>query len=300
VPTLLKRVVTHPVTRLPVIRDVKGAAKAGVNRYALATSDRRVLPDFVLAGAQRCGTTALTECLYRSPVIARPRMGKGAHYFSYNYTKGFDWYRSQFPTESHAERMRRRTGYRLVAFDACPYYLFHPFAVDRIAEAMPSVKMLVMLRDPVARAHSHWVHSRASGHETLEFEEALAAEPGRLAGEVERMGADPGYYSSTHEHHSYLAKGLYAPQVARLLDRFPREQVLFVQAEAFYRAPNDEIRRVTDWLGVPPMTLEQGDNRNGYDYSPLSPELLDRLVEHFGESNEELFGLLGERYDWLS
>jgi hypothetical protein len=296
--TLWKRAVTHPVTTRPGAREAKRAAKAAVNAYALATARRRRLPDLVLAGAQRSGTTALMAALHRSPVVARPRMGKGAHYFSYNHWRGAAWYRSQFPTEAHARRVERRQGERFVVYDACPYYLFHPLAIDRIAAELPQARILLMLRDPVRRAHSHWVHSTAHGHETLGFEEALDAEPARLAGEVERIVADDRYHGLSHEHHSYVAKGCYAPQVERVLARIPRDRVLVVPSERFYRTPDAVLDTVTTWIGTRPVRLSERDDRNGHPYDPMEETTRRRLALRFEESNERLFALLGERFDW--
>jgi hypothetical protein len=296
--TLWKRAVTHPVTTRPGVREAKAAAKAAVNRYALATASHRRLPDVVLAGAQRSGTTALMAALHRSPVIARPRMGKGAHYFSYNHWRGFDWYRSQFPTDAQARRIERREGERFLVYDACPYYLFHPFAIDRIADELPDARILLMLRDPVTRAQSHWVHSTAHGHEHLGFAEALDAEADRIAGEEERMAGDERYYSAAHEHHSYVAKGRYAAQVARVLARFDRERVLVVPSERFYGDPDRVLAEVTTWLGTRPVGLDPDVDRNGYRYPAMDQDIKQRLATAFEESNEELFALLGERFDW--
>ncbi len=72
----------------------------------------------------------------------------------------------------------------------------------------------MLLRNPVTRAHSHWRHEVALGREPLSFEDAIAAEPERLAGEHQRLLDDPSYRSFAHQHHSYLARGRYAEQLA--------------------------------------------------------------------------------------
>jgi hypothetical protein len=282
------------------LKHVKQGAKWVWERAALASWDRRVLPDLVLAGAQRSGTTALTEALYRLPMVERPRRGKGSHYFSYNYHRGWQWFQSQFPTELWASGVERRHGRPLFCFDACPYYLFHPFAVERMAQALPQLKVLVMLRDPVRRAESHFHHSVSNGHETLGFEEALAREPERLAGEADRMQADWSYWSESHEHHSYASKGMYADQLERLFHHYSREQVMVIQSEAFYRDPDPVLNRVTSWLGLPEVGLAQGDERNGHRYERMDEAMREQLVELYRQPNERLFALLGERYDWLS
>ncbi len=294
------RLVQHPVMTQPGLRQIKAVGRWCRERAATATSDRRALPDLVLVGVQRSGTTALFDALYRLPNVERPRRGKGSHYFSYNYVKGWDWFQSQFPTMSWAQRVERKTGNRLFCFDACPYYLFHPFAIERMALAMPKVKVLVMLRDPVRRAESHFHHSVGHGHEDLDFAAALDREDERLSGEEERMAADWDYWSHDHEHHSYVAKGLYAEQLNRLFTYYPRDQVLVRSAEEFYDRPDKVLTEVTEWCGLPPVRLDPRDDRNGHRYQPMDEEIRHGLIERFRQPNDELFELLGRRYDWLS
>jgi hypothetical protein len=290
----------HQAFELQGLRQLKAGAKWCRDQAAMASWRQRVLPDLVLVGVQRSGTTALTEALYRLPTVERPRRGKGSHYFSYNYHRGWQWFQSQFPTRVWAAAVERRHGRSLFCFDACPYYLFHPFAVERMAQALPDVKVLVMLRDPVRRAESHYHHSVSHGHEDLSFEEALEAEAGRLAGEDDRMQADWSYWSHSHEHHSYTTKGMYADQLERLFLHYPRDQVMVIQSEAFYRDPDPVLDTVTRWLGLPTVRLEQDDDRNSHSYEKMAEPMRKRLVKVYRRPNERLYTLLGERYDWLS
>lgn len=296
---LITRYSQHPIMDRAGFREAKSAGKWGRERLALATWEQRVLPDVVLAGVQRSGTTAIFEALYRLPMVERPRRGKGSHYFSYNYHRGWKWFQSQFPTRRWADRVEDQTGHPLFCFDACPYYLFHPFAVERMAQALPDVKVMVTLRDPVRRAESHYHHSVSHGNEDLPFVEALAAEADRLAGEDERMQADWTYWSHSHEHHSYVSKGMYAEQLERLFRHYPREQVLVLSSEQFFAEPDAVLSRVTDWLDLPSVSLSGRDDRNGHAYQKMDQDMRDRLIDIYREPNERLFDLLGERYDWL-
>lgn len=298
--TTMQRLGALPITEAPGVRPLKDVARRVREQYHTRTHERRVLPDLVVAGAQRCGTTAITEALYRLPNVRRPTRGKGSHYFSYNHIRGWSWFQGNFPTVATAERIERRTGHRLFCFDACPYYLFHPFALERMAQELPDVKVMVMLRDPVKRAKSHYHHSVAHGHEHLGFVEALDAEEDRLAGEVEKMANDPGYWSLHHEHHSYVAKGRYADQIERLFSLFPREQCMVFSAEAFYADPDGVLGRVTDWLGLPQATLADDDERNGHVYDPMDDATKARLAAAFAGPNERLYDILGERFPWTA
>ncbi|MDH3301254.1 MAG: sulfotransferase domain-containing protein [Acidimicrobiia bacterium] len=294
------RFTQHEMLDRPGLRELKAGAKWFRQSAAAAGWESRVLPDLVLAGVQRSGTTALFEALYRLPMVERPRRGKGSHYFSYNYHRGWEWYQSQFPTRRWADLVELRHGHPMFCFDACPYYLFHPFAIERMAQALPEIKVMVMLRDPVRRAESHFHHSVRHGHETLPFEDALAAEEGRLAGEDDRMQEDWTYWSHSHEHHSYVSKGRYADQIERLFRHYPRDQVMILQSEAFYRDPTRVLAEVTDWVDLPPVELTGSDDRNGHDYTPMDRAMRDQLVALYRKPNERLFELIGRRFDWLS
>ncbi|MDH3294871.1 MAG: sulfotransferase domain-containing protein [Acidimicrobiia bacterium] len=294
------RLTQHQLLDRPGWRELKAGAKWCREKAAVASWESRVLPDVVLAGVQRSGTTALFEALYRLPMVERPRRGKGSHYFSYNYHRGWEWFQSQFPTRQWADVVEARQGQPMFCFDACPYYLFHPFAVERMAHALPDIKVMVMLRDPVRRAESHFHHSVSHGHETLSFDEALAVEGDRLAGEDDRMQQDWTYWSHSHEHHSYVSKGRYVEQLERLYRHYAHDQVMVIQSEAFYHNPNHVLAEVTEWLGLPPVELARSDDRNSHRYTQMDPAMRQRLVEVYREPNERLYQLIGRRYDWLS
>ena len=171
------------------------------------TSRARMLPGFLIVGAQRCGTTSMYRTLSQHPAVLKAVLHKGVHYFDMNYERGMSWYRAHFPLQP-----RDQPGPQ--AFESSPYYLFHPLAAERIARDLPGVRLLVLVRDPVERAYSAHAHETARGFETEPFERALELETTRLAGEEERMAADPGYVSLSHQHHAYCARGRYAEQLS--------------------------------------------------------------------------------------
>lgn len=136
------------------------------------------LPDFLIIGAQRCGTISFYRLLCQHPLVEGAAR-KEVHYFDLHFQKGEEWYRSFFP---EAEREDRVTG------ESSPYYIFHPLSAERAARLVPGARLIVLLRNPVDRAYSHYQHGLRRGYETLPtFEQALEAEPGRLAGEREKI-----------------------------------------------------------------------------------------------------------------
>lgn len=281
-----------------VPRDVRESAK-GVLRVGLAAvGGPRVLPDYLIIGAQRAGTTSLYNYLIRHPDIAGARLAKEVHFFDLRYDRGEGWYRRFFPTRAAHLRHRERTGESLVPGEASPYYLVHPLVPERVAGLLPDVRLIAMVRDPVERAFSQWRHEARLGYETLPFAEAIAREPERTAGELARLRDDPGYRSFSHQHHTYMARGEYADQLGVWLERFPRQRLLVVGSEEFFAQPGEELRRVHAFLGVRPMDLNSYEKFNAAEGGSMDPETRRRLVAHFRPHNERLFELLGRRFDW--
>jgi Sulfotransferase domain len=274
------------------------AARWSAQAYARPTAGLRLLPSYLIIGAQRAGTTSLHRYLVQHPGVRTMLRTKGVHFFDTGYGRGMSWYASRFPTRLYAWYVARRHGVDLITGEASPYYLFHPHVPARVAEHLPGVKLITLLRDPVQRAYSHYQHEVARGFETLPFEEAIEAEPARLAGETERMEADPLYNSFEHQHHSYLARGRYHEQLDRWLARFPREQLLVLSSERFFAEPERTFRRVLAFLDLPPLTPDAFERHNAYDYREMGAEVRARLVDHYREPNRRLYEALGEDLGW--
>lgn len=270
---------------------VKAPLRRLRTHYRTLTGPLRGLPSALIIGAQKGGTTSLFNYLVRHPDVLPP-IGKEVHYFDLYYARGDRWYRGRFPY-----------GYRLrggvLTLDASPYYLMHPLAPERAARLVPDAKLIAVLRNPVDRAFSHYQHEVRAGREVFSFAEAIAKEPERLAGEEERLRADPGYYSFNHRRYAYVRRGLYFHQLCRWLEHFPRSQLLVLQSERLFRDPAAATGLVQEFLGLRP---HQGEAyrpflQARYDHQ-ISPELRRKLVAYFEPFNRELYRWLGEEFDW--
>ena len=277
---------------------VADAAKAAFVGARMVNAGSRPLPDFLIIGAQRCGTTSLYRYLEKHPQVIGAAPSKGVHYFDVHHERSLRWYRAHFPTR----RRRGRTGGRAVTGEASPYYVFHPHGPDRVRAAVPNVRLILMLRDPVIRAFSQYQQEYARGFEDAEtFEQALDLEPGRLAGQRERMLADPGYDSHAMQHYAYVARGEYATQLEAWRARFDSDQLLVVQAEEFFTDPETAYRGVLDFLGLPvPARPPSFKAHNARPAGGMAPETRARLAEHFAEPNRRLEELLGRRLGWTA
>jgi hypothetical protein len=194
--------------------------------------------------------------------------------------------------------MTWRSGVRCQTGEATPYYLFHPLAAERIAETLPSIKLMMVLRNPVERAYSHYLHEVGLGIEHLSFEQAIDEEPRRLEGESERIASDHMYPGFKHQHFSYLARGIYCDQLVRWFSLFPRERFLILESERFWADPRTSHVTVLRFLGLPPIPLPDYPQHNKSEPSKMSSPTKDMLRDYFAPHNERLYGLLGEDLEW--
>ncbi len=261
------------------------------------TDPRRPLPDFLVIGAQRCGTSSIYKYLEQHPCVLSS-LRKETEYFSARWANGEGWYRAHFPSEARKGQVARRKGHA-VSFEATPYYLFHPLAPARAAALVPDVRLIILLRNPVDRAYSHYRHSVRRGFERLSFEEAVAAEARRLAGEADRIAADPRYDGWNHRVFSYLTRGAYVDQLLNWLGHFPAEQLLVVRSEELYADPARCYRDVLAFLGLSSWEPRRFDVHAGYAApAAIGPDLRRRLSEQFRPQNRRLEELLGRSMGW--
>lgn len=263
------------------------------------TASQRMDPTFLIIGAQRAGTTSLFRAIAAHPAVVPPTFHKGVHYFDINYTRGAQWYRGHFPLRSAAERSAAAHGAAGPhTGEASPYYMHHPAAPARIAAALPGVKLIALLRDPVERAFSAYKHEVARGFEDQPFEKALDLEESRLQGEVERLLADPGYRSMAHQHQAYVTRGKYAEQLHRVVDAVGRDRLLVLEAEEFFTDGAAVYRRVLDFLELPQWSPEAFEQHNARPSKPLAPQLQSRLEDELRPHDEALAELLGRMPAW--
>jgi hypothetical protein len=286
-----------PAERIPSIPEpVRVVLRNSVWTYGRATSFARPLPDFLVIGAQKAGTTALYAYLLRHPAIVGPSW-KEVSFFDRHYARGEAWYRGHFPNTLRRRVVERRAGVAPIAGEASPSYMFHPFAPARVAQLVPDVRLIVLVRNPVDRALSHYHHEVALGRESLSFEDAVEREDERMSGELERM-RDPSYFSHAWWNHTYLARGRYAEQLERWLAVFPRERLLVVPSEDLLGQPADTYARVLEFLGAPPYELDAFPRIFEREYAPMEPATRRLLAERFTEPNRRLYDLLGRDLGW--
>jgi hypothetical protein len=188
------------------------------------------LPNFLCIGVQKAGTTLLYEILKQHPQIFLPQI-KEVHFFNIddNFSKGIGWYKQHFSGSEN---------YALVG-DITPAYIFFDYVPERIKTTLGTeIKLLIILRNPIDRAYSHYWMSFKRGYDKLPFEKAVAMEHARIR---------KGYFEKSH--FSYISRGFYSEQFKRYLPLFPLKKMKVVIFEEFVKDIETYTKEILDFLG---------------------------------------------------
>ncbi len=238
---------------------------------------------FIIAGVQKGGTTALFDYLGEAPELSLSRV-KEVHFFD---DETQDWARPNYDAyhANFGPFDGRPRG------EATPIYLYWPGSLERVAAYNPAMRLIVMLRDPVERAWSHWKMEYARGVETRPFAWCVREGRQRL------FDAEPWGF---HRETSYVERGFYGEQMARLYGLFPPDQVLVLRSDDLRREPAATISQVRNFLGLPdaaaPSAREIHVGRE-MDYgSDLTGADVDHLRNVYARDMSRLAGLTGIRF----
>lgn len=257
----------------------------------------RQLPDFMVIGAQRSGTSSLFLYLSTHPNVRRG-LRKETEYFSRFYERGPRWYAAHFPLR------RPHSAPPALTYEATPDYLYNPHSPERIAKDLPEARFIVVLRDPAVRAYSHWQHMRRLGYEDLSFTDALAAEPERLVTSGDPFQGD-GAEARRVLRHSYIARGRYDVQLQNWFAFFPRERFHIAFAEDLFTSAQEALSKILMFLDLPQASVRTDRNYSYRDgrrtaAPQMDPSTNERLQAIYDPHNRALAELLGVAPPWVS
>lgn len=264
-------------------------------QYRRATWHRRALPDFIVIGAMKSGTSSLAFYLSQHPQLYRSSK-KEVHFFDGGknpdidiFEKGQAWYRAYFP-------LRNKISADSKTFEASPLYIFNPLAPKRIFDLVPKTKIIAVLRNPTERAISHYFHESRKNREPLSIYEALQEEENRLEPVIKRKD----YKNRIFIDYSYKHRGLYKEQIKRYLNYFSWKQILIISSEELFSEPDSTLRRVFDFLEVDTeFKIKDLRARNvASNKSEVDPNVNEYLNNYFRPHNQALYKLIGKNYNW--
>ena len=239
--------------------------------------------DFIVAGAQKCGTTALHYQLEKHPQIALPDKEE-LHFFDdeERFARGVNY--------KDLHDSFRRPSRAIVAGESTPAYLYWQPGVERIWNYNREIKLILLLRNPVDRAFSHWNMQRERGYDTLDFLDAIKAE------EQRQKEAAP----LQSRRFSYVGRGLYGAQLEQVFRYFPREQVKVVRSEDLRSDFAGAINSIFAFVGAESLRNIRNKERNPIRYErDITTEERNAMLQLFEDDITKLEKLLGwDCSDW--
>ncbi|MEG4587393.1 tetratricopeptide repeat protein [Microcoleus sp. MOSTC5] len=239
------------------------------------------VPNFIIIGSQRCGTTSLYTYLAQHPQILTP-IKKEMDFFSWHFDRGIDWYLAHFPPMPPGEEF--------VTGEASPSYFDSREAPERLYSLFPQAKLIVLLRNPVDRAISQFYRLTGLNWEARSLDRVISDE-------IERLSQNPEYIIG-EEPGNYLARGRYIEFIKKWRAFFPREQLLILKSEDFYAGAATTLKQVLEFLDLPEYQLSEYQNANPGSYQRVNESVRDRLSDYFRPYNQELEEYLGRQFDW--
>jgi len=249
-----------------------------------------VLPNFLIIGAARCGTTTVYRQLQVHPDVYLPADKRPEPHFFFKdqeFRRGLTYYEERYFANWRGEH---------AVGEASTSYVFGPHVPVRVRAALPSAKFICLLRNPVDRAFSSYWHTRRAGLETLCFEEAIAQEQSR---KQQIAGTELGEIAPF----AYVERGFYYRQLVHWLQQFDRPAIKIVVFEDFLQTPDQVLSEIARFIGIAPewpRLALQAENKSVPADTDMSSEMRMRLCEVFRDDIEALETLLGRSLrDWL-
>ena len=282
------------------------------------TSRFRMLPSFLIIGGAKCGTTSLYAHLIEHPNILSASI-KEVNFFQYIQNSKTSFYRSHFPIKRQ----------NLITGEASTQYLIHRFVPKRVHELLPSVKLILLVRNPVERAYSEFHYMINLGAQiTDNFEDAIESELRRIKIEDEKpeFTIENSNYNHFQPAFSYLRHGIYSNYILNWLKSFPKEQLLILNTKDLYNNLGNTLDKTFQFLNLPKYQIENKIPKNKIDkirpivgresnifkninsktqtlfnvqnYPEMKPKTRKSLQDFYRPYNEKLFEIIGRRFDW--
>jgi Sulfotransferase domain len=292
-----KKIIEQEIFRL---RNEIRAAKEG-RAEDEPTVTTGALPDFVIIGTMKGGTSFFYHLLSQHPLVELCAK-KELHFFDALFDEGIEWYRQCFPAP------RLKDGHRTITGEATPGYMFVRRAPERMARVIPQARLIALLRNPVERAYSHYHQNVEHGLENRTFEEAIGLQEPAEAGKAQPLGkqgenSEGEIGAKLNDGSEYLSRSVYVDQLMRWREFFPREQMLVLKSEDFFQRAHETLKTTFDFLGLPEWEPEVSEiapkKRNAGRYEgEMDPSTKRRLEKYFEPHNRRLYEFLGKDFRW--
>jgi hypothetical protein len=281
------------------VRPLKGRAVRACVRFRVKHPGERLKPSFLIVGAAKAGTTSLFLYLSGHPQIAQP-LRKEINFFTSRQKRSLSWYLAHFPRVDSVSP-------GVITGEASPAYLADHASPERVASVLPDAKIIALLRNPVARAISHYHHDiKNNVREARNFADYLVVEGAELQPQLtSRLVSELGHATRPIDPSPkelwppiYIRQGLYADQLSNWLKHFSRDRMLILKGEDLFANPRDVYARTLEFLGLEFFDPGPMKAHNVGRYGNVDPVIVRYLTEIYSEPNRRLYELLGFDLGW--
>ena len=252
------------------------------------TASSRVLPNFIIIGTVRSGTTSLYYNICEHPSVL-PAAYDEIGFFDSNFHLGLNWYRSMFPTKKEMEKIKEKTNFAITGEDT-PFYFWKKETVSRIINAVPNSKLIVIVRNPVDRAYSNYNLGIRKKVEESTFEKAIDEEICFIENHSFRECID--------RKRSYLSKGFYAKQFSIWQEKFSQKKLHVVSTEEMEKQPQITMSKIFEFLEIPKYNIKNPQKQKSANYKKMHVDTRKKLLEFYKPHNEEFFNKINQSFDW--
>ena len=263
-------------------------------KYSGISAPFRVLPNFLVIGVGRGGTTSLYEYLGQHNCITKSAYDE-IGYFDDNFHLGINWYRSMFPTTFHKKKIIAKYG-NFLTFEVTPWYIRKPWITERIQDIVKNVKIIAVLRNPIDRTYSHYHLALRDNTISKSFDEIVDQDIDILK-KSSSLDRDKNYFNNVVQN-SFLARSFYAEQLEHWFKIFNKKNILTVSSESLSKNTQNTLNIIFSFLNLNHQNIPNLEKMNVGKYPPMSNTIHKKLFDYFYEYNEKLFDLIDERYDW--
>ena len=258
------------------------------------TGPFRVLPDFIIIGSMKCGTTSLYYDICEHPCVSAAAYDE-IGFFDSNFHLGLNWYRSMFPTKGQIEDIKHKEGVAITGEDT-PFYFWNPIAAKRIQKLLPNTKLIIILRNPIDRAYSEYQDLASNKSNFPSFETVIENEMNSQRNNTDIITEEN--FEVFNQKNSYLLKGIYVDQLKIWTSLFPKEQIFILSTENLNSDPISALGSVFQYLNLPDYKIKNPQHQKQKKYSPMKTETRNELIEFFKPHNERLFKMINKKFDW--
>lgn len=265
--------------------------------FRLVTNYLRVLPDFIIIGASRCGTTSLYYNMIKHPNIY-PGATKASSFFDKNFEKGLNFYKSHFPAKIFKKHVNNNGKQNFITGEATTTYLLNPLVAERISQTLPNIKLIALLRNPIDRAYSHFNYHLIRGEAKFSsFEEAIKYEEDLIKlGDFKKNIFEN--KKIDYRFCSYLSEGTYIDRLLLYTKYFSKNQILVIKTKDFISDEKKTLNQVFEFLGLPKYKILQPKKLNVVRYENMKTETREYLRKFFRPCNEKLSNFLNSNFHW--